>query len=201
MIGVRDIGPNEAGTAARVLAGAFADDPVMARLVRPAARNRRAKLTELFRAAVLSSRPQDVDVARRDGSDEILGVAVWRSPAGGGPLLRAVPALLRAAAVLGPGSLLALARYDLAVRPHLPPPPYWHLVDIGVSATARGEGVGTALLNHRLGVIDARGEAVFLEATTPESRRLYERSGFQACGALTGVTAGATAMLRPAAPR
>ncbi|MFC4562408.1 GNAT family N-acetyltransferase [Nocardiopsis mangrovi] len=201
MIRVQSIGANEVEAAARVLTGAFADDPVMARLVRPQARSRRAKLQALFRSAILLARPQDVDVARREGADEIVGTAVWSSPAGGGPPRGALWASLRAAWELGPRSVLALARYDRAVRPFRPRPPFWHLVDIGVSPSAQGLGVGKALLGHRLGIIDEHGEAAFLEATTQQSRRLYESFGFEAHGALGGVTAGATAMRRSPAAR
>ena len=41
-------------------------------------------------------------------------------------------------------------------------------------------GHGSALLTAALTEIDRRGEAAYLEATTPSSRNLYSRFGFEA---------------------
>lgn len=57
--------------------------------------------------------------------------------------------------------------------------------------------MGSALLEYRLRAIDTQAIPAYLEATTPASRRLYERHGFQAAGSVDiapGVSA--TAMTR-----
>jgi ribosomal protein S18 acetylase RimI-like enzyme len=86
------------------------------------------------------------------------------------------------------------------VDSHRPPEPHWYLHDIGAGPEARGRGVGSALLEHRLGLVDQSGTALmFLEATTPGSRRLYERFGFEAVGSVpTQPGQASTAMIRRA---
>jgi predicted N-acetyltransferase YhbS len=56
-------------------------------------------------------------------------------------------------------------------RPH---EEFWYLA--GVGAVRRGEGIGTALLRHR--VDDLRGPA-YLESSKQENIPLYERFGFE----------------------
>ena len=56
-------------------------------------------------------------------------------------------------------------------RPH---EEFWYLA--GVGAVRRGEGIGTALLRHRLD--QARGPA-YLESSKHENIPLYERFGFE----------------------
>ena len=63
---------------------------------------------------------------------------------------------------------------------------------------ARGKGVGSALLAHRLRVVDhSANPLAFLESTTPASRRLYERFGFEAVGSVPTLPGqSSTAMVR-----
>jgi GNAT superfamily N-acetyltransferase len=44
------------------------------------------------------------------------------------------------------------------------------------------QGLGSALLQHALKVVDRDKLPAYLEATSPDSRRLYERHGFEAIG-------------------
>lgn len=194
-------GPGTLRAAAEVLAAAFADDPAVARLVPPDARRRHARLVALFAGDLRSVGRDGVDVARRGPGGEVLGAAVWGTPAGDEPAWRHPLVALRAAAALRLRGLRAARRYDRVVAAHLPPGPCFHLHDIGAAPSARGLGVGRALLARRLADVDAAGLPAFLEATTPASRRLYERHGFVAVGAITDpVAAGAVPMLRPPQP-
>ncbi len=65
------------------------------------------------------------------------------------------------------------------VHPH---DPHWYLLAIGVPPHAQGRGLGGVLLAHTLALADERGEAAYLEATSPRSRALYERFGFEVIG-------------------
>ena len=60
--------------------------------------------------------------------------------------------------------------------------PHWYLPMIGVSPEHQGKGYGSQLLRHALAIADRDGLPAFLEATTPDSRRLYERHGFAVVG-------------------
>ena len=56
---------------------------------------------------------------------------------------------------------------------------HWYLMAIGVSPAAQGRRLGSALLAHTLAAADAAGAPAYLEATSPRSRALYERFGFE----------------------
>ncbi|GAA2173058.1 hypothetical protein GCM10009846_13470 [Agrococcus versicolor] len=164
----------EARLCAGIVAAALLDDPVGARAI-PGRADRLRRLTSLYEAElrVGSFDHGAVDVAVVDGV--IVGVAAWESPR----LCRRRAALLRQAPryafAIGPVHA-GVALRTLGIRRRARPEgTFVVLADIAVAASARGLGVGTALLEHGL----ARGDdGVYLEATTPASRRLYERHGF-----------------------
>src|SRR6266540_346463 len=60
--------------------------------------------------------------------------------------------------------------------------PHWYLPLIGVDPVHQGRGLGSALLRHALKNCDRDHLPAYLEATSPSSRRLYERHGFEATG-------------------
>jgi ribosomal protein S18 acetylase RimI-like enzyme len=57
--------------------------------------------------------------------------------------------------------------------------PHWYLPLIGVDPAHEGKGYGSALLKHVLVNCDRNGQVAYLESTSPESVRLYERHGFE----------------------
>ncbi len=63
-----------------------------------------------------------------------------------------------------------------------PTEPHWYLPLIGVDPVHQGRGLGSALLRHALKNCDRDHLPAYLEATSPSSRRLYERHGFEATG-------------------
>ena len=63
-----------------------------------------------------------------------------------------------------------------------PTEPHWYLPLIAVDPVHQGRGLGSALLIHALGICDRDNLPAYLEATSPDSRRLYERHGFEALG-------------------
>jgi ribosomal protein S18 acetylase RimI-like enzyme len=63
-----------------------------------------------------------------------------------------------------------------------PTEPHWYLPFIAVDPMQQGKGLGSALLIHALQISDRDGLPAYLEATSPNSRRLYERHGFEALG-------------------
>ena len=65
-----------------------------------------------------------------------------------------------------------------------PTEPHWYLPLIGVDATKQGCGHGSALLRHALKRCDEDGLPAYLEATSPRSRQLYERHGFEDLGVI-----------------
>ncbi|HEX7339123.1 MAG TPA: GNAT family N-acetyltransferase [Rhodanobacteraceae bacterium] len=63
----------------------------------------------------------------------------------------------------------------------------WCLIDIGLLASVRGRGVGTALIGHLQSLASTRGVGLSLhvQLDNQRARALYERLGFQA-GVRTG---------------
>ena len=61
---------------------------------------------------------------------------------------------------------------------------HWHLPLIGVDPAHRGKGIGAALLKHVLNTCDSQKVLAYLEATSPQNLRLYERHGFTPLGTI-----------------
>jgi GNAT superfamily N-acetyltransferase len=189
--------PDEAMACARLLTEALGDDPVIRAMV-PVERDRAARLTALH-AAQLRSGPLlagTVDVARGEPGGAVLGLAMWEAPDRGAHRAARLAQLLPTVRAIGlrhlPRTVAQLARYER----HRPRRPHWYLADVAVSASARGLGVGSALLEHRLAQVDRERLPAYLEATTEGSRRLYERFGFRALGPVPVRGPRPTAMLR-----
>lgn len=72
----------------------------------------------------------------------------------------------------------AFAVFDRIGSGH-PAEPAWHLHLLAVDPPLQGAGYGSALLEATLRELDASHVAAFLESTSPGSRRLYERHGFE----------------------
>ena len=191
--------PQDAPAAGRVLAAALRDDAVI-RSMLPEQRDRAARLTSIYASVVRLTLASGgvVDLARDGDAGPVVGVAVWERsgfPLGRWAQVRELPTLVRAA---GLRHLPAAVRGLRAFAVHRPRYPHWFLANLGTAPAARGQGVGSALLAHRLAAIDRTGSPVYLEATTDGSRRLYERFGFRATGPIHLRGAAATAMVRPA---
>lgn len=199
---VRAAGPAELEAAAAVLADAFADDPVLAEFRPPRpGEDRPAVLTGLF-AALIRSVPMParrVDVATI--GDRVVGAAFWQAPGrqrgGVRAFVRQVPAFLRTLGI--GGALRALAHLRRMERAR-PVTPHWYLAEIGVSASARGRGIGGLLLGHALERADRTSDGAYLESSTPVNRRLYRRHGFTDGAPIAGFRAATPiSMWRPAA--
>jgi ribosomal protein S18 acetylase RimI-like enzyme len=65
-----------------------------------------------------------------------------------------------------------------------PTEPHWYLPLIGVDVTMRGLGYGSALLRHALARCDRDHLPAYLDATSPLSKPLYKRHGFEELGVI-----------------
>lgn len=86
-------------------------------------------------------------------------------------------------------------RLDALFSAELPPSPpgTWEFATLGVRPTARGAGLGSALIDAALALIDERdpGNTVALETSDLRNVRLYERHGFSVT-ATTAIIDGPT---------
>lgn len=196
---VRPMQAGDAESAARLLGGVFAHDPVFAALLGGEASARIEPAVALYRIELSDADPRSVDVAE-DPDGTFLGVALWQSPRERPRLLAELLGVPRVVRALGLRGTLRGARHDLAVRRARPLGDQWYLSSIAVSDVARGRGVGGLLLRTRLAAVDAQGLPAALESTTPASRRLYERHGFEPLTRVRSLPGtSSTMMLRPAA--
>lgn len=170
-----------------VLATAFSADTVMGTLIR--GERREARLALLFSGLLRSSalKTGRIDLAKRATDGAIIGAAVWERPGRSSSLVDQIwqlPSFVRALRWRGLRSALhlqaTLARYR-------PAEPHWYLAQIGVSPEARGAGVGSALLESRLGILDLEKAPAYLEPSNERNRVLYRRHGFVTIATIEGI--------------
>jgi GNAT superfamily N-acetyltransferase len=166
-------------TVAGVLAEAFHDDPVFRWCLPDPAR--RAEILPGFFGLVASALHIYDDIHLSPSG----GAALW-VPAGEPP----VPEDEAAAFESGMADLLGgdgerVVAIDELLSTHHPAQPNHYLWFIGVRPGAQGGGVGTTLLTSRLARCDREGFPAYLDATSEQNRRLYERHGFVVLDELT----------------
>jgi GNAT superfamily N-acetyltransferase len=170
----------EIPAAAEILARAFFDDPVLAALMGESA-NRSARIARYFEL--------ECEVTSRGYGEiwldgDLLGAAIWRRPGGYpeplGLQLRMLPKYLR----LFPREFVRASKaINVMARAH-PKEPHWYPFAVGVVPEAQGQGRGTALMEPVLARCDSEGTPSYLEASTEDNARLYERLGFERRGEL-----------------
>lgn len=161
---------------ARVLTDAFLDDPFTV-WAWPGVAGRRRELHR-FHSVYLG-------LMRHRGSiwtsEDRSGCAIWADP--GRWRLGPVDSLRVAFAMMRGGRLPYLATTVLpgeirVENAHPRAPAHYYLSVLGVTPTAQGRGVGSALLAPLLDLCDQRGVGAYLESSKIENVPFYERHGF-----------------------
>ena len=90
-----------------------------------------------------------------------------------------------------------LTRFDAA---HPRDEPHYYLSLLGTHPDHRGKGIGMALLEHDLALIDADGFPAYLESSNPANNHRYAGVGFEEVGEFSYPGGGpvVTTMWRPA---
>jgi ribosomal protein S18 acetylase RimI-like enzyme len=133
------------------------------------------------------------DVA--DVSDDFSGGALWLPPG----VLPDGPALdkLISETVREPARSEVLSVLEQMGDSH-PEEKHWHLAFIGVDSAHQGNGVGAALMRHRLAEIDKQGLHAYLESSNPRNVPFYQRHGFEVIREIqVGSSPPVFPMLRP----
>ncbi|HJQ07660.1 MAG TPA: GNAT family N-acetyltransferase [Nocardioides sp.] len=175
----------QADSATAVLAEAFFRDPVMSWLLPAEPRRKEAleKFLALETAHVL--RHPDSLVATRRGTARgvllVLPPRRWKTP-----FLSEVRHARTYASIFGIRLGRANALQSRLNRLH-PREPHYFIPMIGVATTAQGTGIGSLLLEQLTARADAEGLPIYLEATSPDSARLYRRHGFVTKRTITGI--------------
>ena len=168
---------DDARRLARLLAAAFATDPVMDWISRRGPK--RAAGLERFFFWLLTTRAipfGEVWMAASGGA-----AAVWLPPnvpaTAGGFIdqMRLMPMFLRMCGL--PRLLRGQAMAD-AMERHHPHDPHYYLAFIAVAPRLQGLGLGSAMLDATVKRVDEERAPAYLENSNPKNTRLYERAGF-----------------------
>ena len=179
---VRRAGPDDLDGAAVALAGAFQDDPVFTWCV-PDADRRADVLPRFFRLVAGALAVHDdtfvAGVTSHTVGGVVDGAALWVPPAADPVPAAAAEEFESALAELfGDDAERTFAVVGLLEASHPHHEDHHYLWFLGVTPTYQGRGVGSALLDPALAVADRGGRPAYLEATSKDNRRLYERHGF-----------------------
>jgi GNAT superfamily N-acetyltransferase len=168
--------PSQAPEAARALALAFQEDPVMSWCFPDPDGRRRI----LGRGFLLFVREVWLPGGESFADGEVSGAACWLAP-GNWHLaprrqLGLLPSLVRIAGTRTPRFLRLMA---LVEGKHPGERPHWYLPALGVRPERQGQGLGSKLMFPILSRCDSEGLPAYLEASSPRNRALYERHGFE----------------------
>ncbi|MFG6191310.1 GNAT family N-acetyltransferase [Nonomuraea sp. JJY05] len=154
-----------------VLTEAFMDDPLACWLF-PEASERGRLQSHFYRSLLIQPTAEAYLIGRGEGASVWLGPASREEPA---------PEADQKAVFGESGARLQAVGEALAQR-HPGHEPHLYLACMGVVGRRQGAGLGSAMLRHRLERADADGLAAYLEASSPRSRTLYLRHGFEDLG-------------------
>lgn len=163
-----------------VLTDSFVDDPVMS-WVFPDAQRRPARLAVMFGfLAEYRYLPAGASTVCIGATGEIEAAALWE-PTSGDSVTRDDFWERHGAAFVAAldGEVERLSILGETMQTVHPPGAHWYLLAVGVRPARQGRGLGTALLAPTLEALDTRSAAAYLEATSPRSRALYRRLGFE----------------------
>jgi ribosomal protein S18 acetylase RimI-like enzyme len=174
---IRRASPSDVPRIAATLSRAFFDDPVF-RWAAPDDDRRRELLPAFF--AQIAETLQRYDEIHLAGLGA--GAALWVPP-GGTPVPddQAEEFGNRMLAIAGTDAERLFEVSEL-IDSHHPPGSFYFLQFIGVEPAGQGRGLGSRLLAHTLERCDRERERAYLDATSEDNKRLYERHGFRASG-------------------
>ena len=160
---------------AEITADAFRDDPVMTYVMGP----HRAKLSALrVMARAQYTRYGMCHLYGADGATMWIAHDVSAAPS-------TLSMLQFAAGMAVHGRRGALKRATAAMEvmdSHHPKAPHLYLFTIGTRASARGQGIGKALLAPVLAACDRDRRPVYLENSNPTNTGFYRAHGFETMG-------------------
>jgi GNAT superfamily N-acetyltransferase len=156
------------------LAGAFTDDPVFSWCIPDRSRRERV-LPSCF--TMFAQAYQQLGASQVIGP--VAGAALWAPP--GVQAIGEEDAeefAHRIGRIVGDDSARIFDVLGLLEEQH-PQGACYYLNFIGVASAHQGNGLGSVLLAAALRRCDQQGQPAYLEATSPDNRRLYARHGFE----------------------
>jgi GNAT superfamily N-acetyltransferase len=160
---------SEIDTVPALCLAAFADEAVTAWVIAdPDAPL--AAMQDTFTASLVAAVEAEALIVAVTGDDDTAGASIWLDQDGtspGNPMSTGDDQMTRR---------LALVR-SLTTARH-PRVPHVYLAAMAARPQWRGLGAGTAMLRYGLDRARRLGLPAYLEASTPQSRKLYARNGF-----------------------
>ena len=170
---VREARIFEVGAVTAVLAEAFLDGDLADWLV-PHRERRRAVYADYF----LIWAEFFLIHGQVDTTEDLDAVALWWPV--GNKLVMDIPDYDERLAKATGDALDRFVSLDMTMDLHHPmDKPHHYLAFLAVHPDRQGEGLGSALLAHHLGQLDADGVPAYLEATGTRNRMLYVRHGYK----------------------
>ena len=175
---------DESAAMSPVLADAFVDEAGLNYWLKQGREKEHAR-RKFFDSIVEDAVHPDRDIHVADSEDVPVGAALWLKPGQKAFDLSIIkqisltPLMISIAGVRGMQRGFALAD---RLETYHPKVPHAHLVFLGVVSSAQGRGVGSELLKHTLGPLDANGTVAYLECSTQRNVALYQRHGFEVTG-------------------
>jgi ribosomal protein S18 acetylase RimI-like enzyme len=172
---VRTAEDDDRPTVVDILTEAFTDDPVVCWIF-PEAGERGRLQPHFYRPLLAHPAGEAYLVGRDEGASVWLRLAAGRSP------YEEPPDEPEAGSVFGENGTRLRALGEALAGRHPDHEPHLYLPCMGVVGGRRGAGLGSAMLRHRLERADTDRLAAYLEASSPRSRALYLRHGFEDLG-------------------
>ncbi|MFJ9787183.1 GNAT family N-acetyltransferase [Amycolatopsis sp. NPDC101161] len=166
MSDVRAAQPAELDAVLATLVAAFQDDP-MSRWVFPGDERRRDVAHPAFFRELIQA---GFAVGSVDVTEDHSAAVIWLPGSAGDD---------EPVAGLDPDEQERLDVLLALMAGREPAEPHWHAQFIGVRPGRQRRGIGARLLRHGLARYDAEGVPTYLEASSPDSTRLYRRLGFR----------------------
>ena len=165
---------------ADLLTDAFMDDPVLQWTLREG-RAYPGALRRYFEFALLEQCvPSDLMFV---SGDDMRATAIWLPPSDLGVLatppremLRLIPKFLP---ILGISRLHRAMSLAMAMDAHHPHEPHWYLYFLGVPPSSQGQGLGSAMMDTTMPMVDAQRLPAYLDNSNARNIPLYERYGFR----------------------
>ncbi|WP_327412002.1 GNAT family N-acetyltransferase [Streptomyces sp. NBC_01233] len=178
--GIRCARPAEARAVATLLAGAFADDPVMTWMV-PGPAGRERRIAVYFKPAQRQQRPRAGGVrVAATGGGRLLASALWSGPGRWKTsAVKELAAMPYYARVFGTRRMPRAADVQNALHEVHPDAPHWYLSTLGTDPALQGAGIGSALVREQPAHCDRLGEPAYLESGKASDVPFHERFGFR----------------------
>ncbi|QSB04559.1 GNAT family N-acetyltransferase [Natronoglycomyces albus] len=184
-------GPDDIDHVTEVVTRAGADEEVSRWLMRGLSEDQIKEYVGLTKDSYIKpALTNDEVLLASDASGDIAGFSIWMAMESNERFHNKAQHLRGATAQPGQTILERLLVVTERSNQHRPSTPHLYLQSIAVAPTHRGQGVGGALLRHRLENADHDHQPVYLEASTRRSKALYERHGFTAMGSVVTLPEG-----------